>query len=251
MLSGEFSLSENIQDWKKEYSIILKDQTYKPNIKSPENFIDDIKLKYLRKYLPKSGIVAEIGAGSGRLLTRIALENKDIIPIGIDFESSRMVKDNIDKFNLNGSSIRADAYHIPLKSNSVDAVISGGFLEHFSNKELEFIISEMKRILKPNGLFYAEIVPKKFSLCRPIILTEMGGYESTLGMWEWRFILKFNGFKNVKVTSGIVVPPNFFIWFKSGILLEITYKFKYLAEYIEDTFISDIFGFCYYVTAEK
>ncbi len=251
MLSGEYFLSESQAEWKATYAGISGNQTYKPDIKSPENFIDDIKLKYLRPYLPQSGIVVEVGAGSGRLLTRIALENKNITPIGIDFESAKMVKDNIDKFNINGSSIKADAYHIPLKSNSVDAVISGGLLEHFNNKELEYIISEMKRILKPNGLFYAEIVPNKKSLCRPIILTEVGGYESKLGMWEWRFILKLSGFKNVKVTSGIVIPPNFFCWFKSGILLEITYKFKYLFEYIDNTFISDILGFSYYVTGEK
>jgi len=245
-------MSESREDWKLEYENILKDQTYKPDVKSPENFIDDIKLKYLRKYLPSSGTVVEIGAGSGRLLTRIALENKNLSVIGIDFESVKMIKDNIEKFNLNGSSIQADAYKIPLKSNSVDAVISGGFLEHFNNKELECIISDIKRILKPSGLFYAEIVPKKFSLCRPIILKDIGGYESTFSMWEWDLMMiQFYGFKNVKVTSGIVIPPNFFCWFKSGTLLEITYKFKYLFEYLDNTFVSDILGFSYYVTAEK
>lgn len=244
-------MSESQAEWKATYADISKDQTYKPDVKSPENFIDDIKLNYLRPYLPKSGTIVEVGAGSGRLLTRIALENKNITPIGIDFESAKMVKDNIDKFNINGNSIRADAYHIPLKSNSADVVLSGGLLEHFNNKELEYIIAEMKRILKPNGLFYAEIVPNKKSLCRPIILTEVGGYESKLSMKSWEFILKCDGFKNVKVTSGIVIPPNFFCWFKSGILLEITYKFKYFAEHMDNTFISDILGFSYYVTAEK
>jgi len=244
-------MSESRSDWKLEYSKITSDQTFKPDVKSPENFIDDIKLKYLRKYLPSSGIIVEIGAGSGRFLTRIALENKDLSAIGVDFESANMVKDNISKFNLNGSSIQADAYHIPLKSNSVDAVISGGFLEHFNNKELEYIIKEMKRILKPGGLFYAEIVPKKFSLCRPVILTEMGGYESKFDKSSWDFILKCNRFKNVKVVSGLVIPPNFYVWFKSGFLLEKTYKLKYWIEHMDNTLISDIFGFSYYITAEK
>lgn len=251
MPSGEYFLSESQSEWKATYANISKDQTYKPDVKSPENFIDDIKLKYLRPYLPQTGIIVEIGAGSGRLLTRIALENKNIIPVGIDFESTKMVKDNIDKFNLNGISIKADAYHIPLQYNLAEAVISGGFLEHFNEEEINKILQEIRRILKPHGLFYAEIVPNKKSLCRPIILTEMGGYESIFDKQKWYEILKRNGYKNIKVTSGIVIFPNFFVWFRSGILLKIAYKLKYFAEYMDNTFISDILGFSYYVTAEK
>jgi ubiquinone/menaquinone biosynthesis C-methylase UbiE len=251
LLSGEYYLSESKKEWEETYKNIPKDQTLKMNIKSPENFIDDIKLNYLRKYLPTSGVVVEIGAGSGRFLTKIALENKNLSIVGIDFESVNMIQDNVNKFNLNGISIKADAYNIPIKSNSVDAVISGGFLEHFNNKELGYIISEMKRILKPNGLFYAEIVPNKKSLCRPVIFTEMGGYESKLDRWSWEFILKCDGFKNIKVVSGLVIPPNFYMWFRRGFLLDLTYKFKYYIEYMDNTLISDILGFSYYITAEK
>lgn len=244
-------MSESRKDWKQEYSKISSDQTYKPDVISPENFVDDIKLNYIRKYLPESGIIVEIGAGSGRLLTRIGLENKNISIIGIDFESYKMVRDNIIKFNLNGTSIQADAFKIPLKSNSVEAVISGGFLEHFNEEELEKLLKEMKRILKPNGLFYAEIVPKKFSLCRPIILTEMGGYESTFDKKKWNEILKNSGYSDIKVVSGLVIPPNFYVWFRSGILLEITNKLKYIIKHMDNTIISDIFGFSYYLIAYK
>lgn len=244
-------MSESKEEWKKAYSKISKEQTLDINIKSPENFIDDIKMNYLRKYLPSSGTIVEIGAGSGRLLTRMGLENKNLTIIGIDFESAYMIRNNILKYDLNGNSIQADAYKIPLKSNSVDAVISGGFLEHFNNKELEYIIKEMKRILKPGGLLYAEIVPNKKSLCRPIIIKEIGGYESKLDKWSWHFIFHCNCFKNIKVVSGLVIPPNFYVWFRKGILLNITYRLKYFIQYLDNTLISDIFGFSYYVTAYK
>lgn len=244
-------MSESREEWKLAYKNIPKDQTLNLDIKSPENFIDDIKLKYLRPYLPLSGFIVEIGAGSGRFLTRIGLENKSLSLVGIDFESAYMVQDNFKKFNLDGIPIHADAYNIPLKSNSVDAVISGGFLEHFNEEELNKILQESLRILKSGGLFYAEIVPRKFSSCRPIILTEMGGYESTFNKEEWYNILKNNDFKNIKIVSGLVLPPNFYNWFKKGFLLEKTYKFKYLIEHMENSVISDIFGFSYYIIAYK
>ncbi len=244
-------MSESKENWRLEYINVPKDQTLNVSVKSPENFIDEIKLKYLRPYLPKSGIVVEIGAGSGRFLTRIGLENKNLSLIGIDFESAKMVRDNILKFNLNGISVQADVYHLPIKSDSVDAVISGGFLEHFNREELDKILKESQRILKPNRLFYAEIVPKKFSSCRPIILTQMGGYESSFSKKKWKEILKNNGYKNIKIVSGLVLPPNFYIWFKSGILLEKTYKLKYLIEHMDNSIMSEIFGFSFYITAEK
>lgn len=244
-------MSESRKEWKLAYSKVPKDQTLNLDKRSPENFIDDIKLKYLRLYLPKSGIVVEIGAGSGRFLTRIGLENKNLNLVGIDFESAKMIRDNISKFNLNGIPIQADAYHVPLKSNSIDVVISGGFLEHFNREELNKILQESLRILKPNGLFYAEIVPRKFSLCRPIILTEMGGYESNFSKKEWYCILKNNNFKNIKIVSGLVLPPNFYNFFRNGIHLNITYSFKYLIEHTDNTLISNILGFSYYILANK
>ncbi len=244
-------MSESKENWRLEYTGVSKDQTLNLDIKSPENFIDDIKLKYLRPYLPKSGTIVEIGAGSGRFLTRIGLEYRNLEIIGVDFESARMVRDNILKFNLNGISIQADAYHLPIKSNSVDTIISGGFLEHFNEVELNKILRESRRILKLHGLFYAEIVPKKFSSCRPIILTQMGGYENSFSKKKWKEILKNNGYKNIKVVSGLVLPPNFYVWFKSGILLEKTYKLKYLIEHMDNSIMSEIFGFSYYIISEK
>ena len=43
---------------------------------SPENFIDELKMYYLRSNLPEEGIIVEVGAGSGRFITRIGLEKR-------------------------------------------------------------------------------------------------------------------------------------------------------------------------------
>ncbi|MFC1984225.1 methyltransferase domain-containing protein [Chloroflexota bacterium] len=50
-------------------------------------------------------------------------------------------------------------YGIPLKSNSVDEIFSFHFLEHIENTL--FIIEEMYRVLKPNGI--VELVVPHFS----------------------------------------------------------------------------------------
>jgi len=246
---------ENKSAWKKKYDeFTLDEQLLNLDIQSPENFIDDLKIKYLKSLLPKKGIIVEVGAGSGRLITRIGLENKNCKLIGFDYGSFsiNLIKENIAKFNLNGTAMWANAFCIPFKSNSVDAVVSGGLLEHFNETEIKVVIQEMIRILKPEGLFYADIVPAKSSLCRPIILTKhCGGYENNFTKNQWKKILDETSLKNVKIFSGCIIPVNFYGWFRSGLKLKIIYKLQPYINKLDDTKLSDILGFMYYAFARK
>jgi len=247
--------TENKTEWESAYSkISQKEQSLDLEKQSPENLIDWLKMEYLRPFLPKEGIIVEVGAGSGRLLTRIGIENKSKYQlIGIDYfsGSTKLIKGNISKFNLNGTSICADGYHLPLKSNSVNAVVSGGLLEHFNEDEIKDIIQEMVRVLKPDGLFYAEIVPNKSSLCRPVILTQHGGYENTFTKEQWNLILNENGLVDVKTVSGIIIPPNFYEWYRSGFKLKLVYKLKHLLKKLDNTGWANMLGFSYYAFAKK
>ncbi len=248
-------MTGNKSEWESAYSKIpQKQQSLELEKQSPENLIDWLKMQYLHPYLPKDGIIVEVGAGSGRLLTRIGIEKKNNYQlIGIDYfsGSTKLIKGNISKFNLNGTSICADAYHLPLKSNSINAVVSGGLLEHFNEDEINDIIQEMVRILKPDGLFYAEIVPNKNSLCRPVILTQHGGYENTFTKEQWNLILNENGLVNVKTVSGIVIPPNFYVWYRSGFKLKLVYKLKHFLKKLDNTVWANVLGFSYYAIARK
>ncbi len=244
-------MNESKKEWKSTYAKVVANQELDFGVKTPENFINDIKLSHIRSYIPDSGIVVEIGAGSGRFMIEMGLNNKKLSFVGVDFVSSKLVKDNFLKYDINGISVCGDAFNIPIKTGSVDVVMSGGLLEHFNEVELDKILKEMMRILKPGGLFYAEIVPKKFSLCRPIILTNVGGYENSFSKKEWYKMLKNNKYMNINVFSAIVIPPDFYRQFRSGIKLEFIYKIKNIIKKLDNTIISDIFGFVYIIFATK
>jgi SAM-dependent methyltransferase len=57
------------------------------------------------------------------------------------------------------SSVAADVFQLPYATNSFDAVMSYGLLEHFSPEFLSRLLSETIRVLRPGGLFIADIVP--------------------------------------------------------------------------------------------
>lgn len=221
--------------------------------RSPENFIDEIKMEYLRPQLPYVGVIVEIGAGSGRLITRIGIKRHGCKLVGIDYShySTVAVNENFHLHNVDGSAICGDALHIPLKDGSCDMVTSGGLLEHFNEKEAAAVVREMMRILKTDGLFYADIAPKKFSMLRPVILKEAGGYENSFTKEQWKSILKESGLMNINIFSGLVLPPNFYNYFKKGIGLNIMYMLKPFITRTVGNVFSDVFGFEYFVFGRK
>jgi glycosyltransferase involved in cell wall biosynthesis len=81
--------------------------------------------------IPKGGTVIDVGSGPERL-------GKEFI--------------NIDVFPFPEVDIVANATHLPLKSNSVDAAVSESLFEHVPDASL--VAKEMMRVVKPGGYIY-------------------------------------------------------------------------------------------------
>lgn len=224
------------------------------NRQSPADFVDEIKMEYIRPYLPREGTILELGAGSGRLITRIGLENpKNYIIIGIDKSTTslKIIQKNICVHNLSGYPLRSTATHIPLPGSSIDFLCSGGLLEHFEPEILQCVLNEMFRVLKRGGFVYADIVPKKRSLCRPLIRNNAWEYESNISLDTWKDLFLTTGFTNISIFSGLVIPPDFYRFWEPNNRLKYIYRFKKLIKSMDNTFISYILGFAYFVFAEK
>lgn len=111
--------------------------------------------------LPDKVSILELGCGDGRLWQK----NLNEIPEGwnitlTDF-SPGMLEDakknlilNLKKFKFN----IVDVQHIPYENNSFDVVIANHMLYHVIN--VDRALSEIYRILKPEGYFYASTVGK-------------------------------------------------------------------------------------------
>jgi len=94
-------------------------------------------------------VILEIGTGTGNYL--IPFINNHIQSIGVDV-SIKMLKifqKKVNKKNQNYLLLHADAYHIPIRDSSVDIILTSAFFHLI--KDIETILKEIKRILKPSG----------------------------------------------------------------------------------------------------
>jgi SAM-dependent methyltransferase len=62
---------------------------------------------------------------------------------------------NLNLFLMENVDIVARGEQLPFKNNSLDVIISNAVLEHV--KDMDRVIKEMERVLKPNGFLYVEI----------------------------------------------------------------------------------------------
>ena len=105
---------------------------------------------------PQSGeVCVDLGSGRGNDVIRLAEEvGKDGFVYGIDISEGMIAKANanLEKFEvLNAKIQKAELENLPLKSDSVNLVISNCTINHASDKLA--VWSEVYRILKSGGRF--------------------------------------------------------------------------------------------------
>lgn len=114
---------------------------------------------YEQLHIPENSRILELGCGDGSLWAN----NMDRIPDGFDItltdfsegmlmDAKKKLEPQIDKFKFK----LVDAETIPFEDESFDAVIANHMLYHV--QDIEKVFSEIKRVLKKGGYFYASTV---------------------------------------------------------------------------------------------
>jgi ubiquinone/menaquinone biosynthesis C-methylase UbiE len=237
------------------------------NYKDVFYIMDEIKLEYLLPILPspKNGIkTIEVGCGSARLSCFLASLGYKTTCLDYSKSALMVAKENYRITNNKGEFILGDAQNIPVKSNSFDVVLSTGLLEHFEEPQL--VINEMVRILKPGGVFYSDIVPKKFSLFRAHIdfikkfsniINKKNNdfYEKKLNSKDIKKMLSLANLEDINVFPAGVFLPQIPYGNKVPKLKKIEYnilhKIRFLNKYFDDTILAELLGFYYFTFARK
>ena len=100
-------------------------------------------------------VIADIGAGTGNYADALAEKGYRIKAIEPSEEMRKQSKPNNNVDWLDGT-----AENIPLKSNSVDILVSRFSLSYWKNPKN--VMSEINRVLKPGGKFILEALNNQF-----------------------------------------------------------------------------------------
>ena len=109
---------------------------------------------------PKGKTALEVGSGGGILTEEIA--RMGFITTGID-PSEQSIATASNHAKASGLDIKYDkgfGEHLPYADNSFDAVFCCDVLEHV--QDLPKVISEISRVLKPNGVFFYDTLNRTF-----------------------------------------------------------------------------------------
>lgn len=177
------------------------------------NHIDRIKVDFLADVMPVDGRAVELGCGSARLLARIGGQtNLDLVAVDSSRSALALAGVTAQRIGRPITRIAGDVEHVPLADGAFDLVLSGGLLEHFEDPAR--VLSEMVRLLKPGGVFYADVVPRTLSLYRSRDVWRMarspwimpGVYESSYGPKYYVKALEGLGCTGIQVKSCGVYP---------------------------------------------
>lgn len=113
-------------------------------------------LKFLTKAFPKKSIKClDVGCGDGVVLEALnSLNEKKRLNIelfGLDLD-----KEAMKSIKFKAKLTVASATKMPYSKNFFDFIICSQTLEHFHENDLKKTLSEIYRVLKPGGFFYAE-----------------------------------------------------------------------------------------------
>ncbi len=200
------------------------DVIYSDHPQTQNQLFEHTKISFLQEIFPKGNKkMLEVGCGSAFVSLFFAKQGYAVTCLDINKNILDVARKNFKKEGVKGTFVVRSAEHLPFEDKEFDVVSSFGLMEHFEDPSIAF--REMVRILKPGGLFFADIVPNRFSvqtfgnifnvLVTFIFWTLKGNprlgwekgmrnlrplyFESSLSWQEYRRMIKESGVKYIEV----------------------------------------------------
>ncbi len=222
--------------------------------------IEEAKWNHLRSFLHGySGHSLEVGCGSGHFSSLMAGLGFDALLL--DYSSTAIQCARNSYTDLEGGEkkkyIQGDALFLPMADSKIDVVLSCGLLEHIENPFIP--IKEMVRVLRPGGLFYADVCPKKFKLIdffSFLHLKKPGWHEAPITKSQLNNMLREAGLRDIRVFgAGVLSPRDFPGTGRIKFLKKIEKRFLEASKdfwmSLDGTRLADLLGLYYFVVAKK
>lgn len=128
-------------------------------IKYPDENLIRFMAKYFYDAPDRKGIkILDIGSGVGRNTIYLAKEGFSAFGVEATYSGIEISERRQGIEGVNAVFKKADLTKIPFTEEYFDAVVDIQAIQHNTYKEINEILHEIKRVLKPNGIFFAKMV---------------------------------------------------------------------------------------------
>lgn len=105
--------------------------------------------------------VLDLGCGLGRHSLLFAQNGFKVTAVDISDYAVKQVRENSDRLGLNIRTLVSDMANLPFRENSFDCIFSYLTISHTDTEGFSKILSDIKRILKPDGEIYLTLCSKE------------------------------------------------------------------------------------------
>ena len=178
-----------LTDYKAINEGFYKEQKWALDRNKEKYLANALKLKLINSFLKPSekDIVLDAGGGVGNWAFAIKDKVKKVIVLDISKIALSLIKEK-DIGKKQGSLAK-----IPFDQNHFDKIICIDALEHLKKEDLPKALSELKRVLKPNGILAVYASCDGFYITKPWIkkIDKKDGHLSRLSFKEWKKLIPF------------------------------------------------------------
>lgn len=150
-------------DWSQHWSKENQQSISQKFFSFYRKFIFARTVKYfLDRYFPKAGVFVEAGSGTAETSLRVNKFGGDRLLVAVDIVLPVLSMCH----PIMDVRICGDIFHLPFRDASIDGIWNFGVMEHFTQDQINQIMREFYRVLRPEGriiLFWpaTDSVPQK------------------------------------------------------------------------------------------
>jgi len=179
--------------------------------------IMQLRADFLEKLFPDvvDMTVLEVGSGPAHDSLIFAERGARVTALDRSQAGLQIAREIYAELALPLQTCSADAMDIPFDEDAFDVAFNGGVLEHFADDELEKVIDEMIRVVRPGGIVLV-FCPNRYNVFYQRHLRQLPEhsyeFERAFSADELRQRFEARGLQNVRVSGVHVHPaPNYFL----------------------------------------
>lgn len=109
----------------------------------------------------RPGRLLDWGCGFGQVSALLRAEGVDVVAFDVRPGLVAPTRERLERFPEIEAHVTSDPVALPFETDSFDTVLSCGVLEHVEDPDGS--LDELRRVLKPGGIFHVVNLPNRFS----------------------------------------------------------------------------------------